>query len=207
LAAREPQLEALMSAWVSRDCCGVVVVGPAGVGKTRLAEEFLARTARKDRLRTARAATSAAAAQVPLGALAHLIPAEADMSEATRGFTHVAQVLGGPRHKRKWAVLVDDLHLLDAASTVLLRQLMAAGIVRLIATVRSGEPLGEAPSALLAGDSVHRIDLEAFTPKEVETVLEAALGGVISRRTAHEMATASGGNALYLRELASIRQR
>src|SRR5215216_1956336 len=55
------------------DLSGVVLVGPAGVGKTRLAKECLT-LAEDAGFVTAVAVASRAAAEIPLGALAPLIP-------------------------------------------------------------------------------------------------------------------------------------
>ncbi len=200
LTGRSGELEAVGQAWADRRCRAVVVCGPAGVGKSRLAEEVLAQVVREG-WRAGRATATAAAAAVPLGALAHLIPSKVDLSDPVSGFAQVARVLAGPQRDRRWAVLVDDLHLLDAASAVLLRQLLDAGVVRLIATVRSGEPAGEAVQALTGGDAVHRVDLGPFDPSQLEQVLRAALGGPVGRRTLHILHAASEGNALYVREL------
>jgi DNA-binding NarL/FixJ family response regulator len=200
LTGRDAELQMLASAWQAQGCRGVVVAGAAGVGKTRLAEEFLAGAGR-GRIRCAEAIASRAAAAVPLGAIAHLIPAGVDLSDPVRAFTQVASQLAGPDGSRRWALMVDDLHLLDTTSSVLLRQLMDAGVARLIATLRTGEPVNEAAGALLAGDTVHRVDLAMFTLEQVEVVLQGALAGPVARRTVHDLLEASEGNALYLREL------
>ncbi|WP_435279889.1 LuxR C-terminal-related transcriptional regulator [Streptomyces sp. 1222.5] len=200
LAGRERELEAFGKAWREPQCLAVVICGPAGVGKSRLAEECLAQGMREG-WKGARAAATAAAATVPLGAIAHLIPAGVDLADPVKGFAAVAQVLAGQRRDRRWVVLVDDLHLLDAASAVLLRQLLDARVVRLIVTVRTGEPIGDAVNALTGGDQAHRIDLTAFDQEQLEQVLCAALGGPVGRGTLQELYTASGGNVLYSREL------
>ncbi|WP_369198939.1 LuxR C-terminal-related transcriptional regulator [Streptomyces djakartensis] len=200
LAGRDGELETFSTAWGERRCQGVVIHGPAGVGKSRLAEECLAEAARQG-WKTRRATASAAAAAVPLGAIAHLIPPAVDLSDPVAGFAAIATALAGPQRDRHWAIWVDDLHLLDTTSAVLLRQLLDTPVVRLIATVRSGEPVGEAVAALTSENAMHRIDLTAFGQQQTQGVLEAALGGPVSRRTLHELYTASGGNALYLREL------
>ncbi|MCM2416574.1 helix-turn-helix transcriptional regulator [Streptomyces sp. RKAG293] len=142
-----------------------------------------------------------AASTVPLGAIAHLIPAGLDLSDPVKAFPLVAAALVGPQGDRKWAVLVDDLHLLDTASAVLLHQLLKTRAIRLIGTVRTGEPTNEAVDALCRADGVHRLQVEAMNRQQVAAALEAALGGRVGRRTIHELHAASGGNVLYLREL------
>lgn len=200
LTARSAELEAFTRVWDSGRCRSVVVCGPAGVGKTRLAEEFLGVGARSGVL-LGRATASKAAAAVPLGAIAHLIPPSVDMADPVRGFARVAEDIARRGRGRPAALLLDDLHLVDATSAMLLRQLLDAAALRLIATVRTGEPVSEHVSTLLAGDGTHRIDLSVFTVEQAEAVLRAALNGAVARGTVYELHTGSGGNALYLREL------
>ncbi|MFD6824858.1 AAA family ATPase [Streptomyces sp. NPDC060085] len=199
LVAREQELNAFCNALRSRRSRGFMVVGPAGVGKSRLAEECLSRAVKAGH-RVGRATATAAAAAVPLGAIAHLIPAGVDLSDPVEGFAKVAAALyQGDR--RPWVIYVDDLHLLDTTSVMLLRQLMDGGIVRLVGTLPTGETTSPGFQALTRGDAVCRIELEKFCQSQVEQVLQAALGGSIGRHTLRLLSEASGGNALFLREL------
>ncbi|MEZ0111435.1 DNA-binding CsgD family transcriptional regulator [Catenulispora sp. EB89] len=200
LVGRELELASFDAVWAARRCQGVVIHGPAGIGKTRLARECLPRAVRAG-FEAGQATASVPAAAVPLGAIAHLIPPGLDLVDPVRGFAAVARALSGPGGRRRWVLLVDDLQWLDAASAVLLRQLMDAGVVRLIGTVRSGEPVGDAVGALCGGDAVHRVDLEPFDVRATEQALQAALGGPVVRRTVEDLHEASGGNILFLREL------
>ena len=193
---RDRELAEFEHAWSRRRCHAVVVFGEAGVGKSRLAEEFVARAVRHG-AREVRVTATATAAAVPLGAIAHLIPPQVDMSRPVSAFAEIARLLAG----QKWAVLVDDLHLLDAASTALLRYLMDTGAIRLIATVRTGGAVGDAVEALTPGDAVWRLDVAPFDPEGAERLLRSALGAPVGHRTLHRLFEASGGNALYLREL------
>lgn len=200
LVGRELELASFDAVWAARRCQGVVIHGPAGIGKSRLALECLPRAVRAG-FEAGQATASVPAAAVPLGAIAHLIPPGLDLVDPVRGFAAVARALSGPGGRRRRVLLVDDLQWLDAASAVLLRQLMDAGVVRLIGTVRSGEPVGDAVGALCGGDAVHRIDLEPFDVLATEQALQAALGGPVVRRTVEDLHEASGGNILFLREL------
>lgn len=200
LVGRERELGEFAAALEDREWRGFLVCGAAGVGKSRLAEECLERAA-ADGSRVGRATATAAAGAVPLGAIAHLLPAGVDLSDPVAGFAAVAARLAAGPGGRQLVVLVDDLHLLDSASAVLLRQLMDAGAVRLIGTVRTGERYGEAVAALTGGDSVRRVDLAVLDPGRIGELLAAALGRPVARHTVHELSAASGGNVLYLREL------
>jgi hypothetical protein len=192
-------LEYFAAALADPGCRGFIVGGAAGVGKSRLAEECVERAAAAG-FRVGRATASAAAGAVPLGAIAHLLPTGVDLTDPVAGFAAAARELAD-RPGRQWVLFVDDMHLLDAASAVLLRQLMDTGALLLIGTVRTGEPYGEAVAALRGGDSVYRVDPTELSPEQVEVLLQAALGRPLARRTLHELSAASGGNVLYLREL------
>lgn len=196
VAGRDAELDAGAAAWADPRTQGLFVFGAAGVGKSRLAEALLARAAAAG-WATSRVVVTEAA--VPLGPLAELIPADVDMSDPVTGFAAVVRRLGGADGRR--VVLVDDLHLLDTASTVVLRQLLDAGVVRLIGTVRTGTPMSDAVNALTAGGSAHRMFLTEFDVSQVDQVLQAALGAPVGRQTVRELHAASGGNARYLYEL------
>ncbi|MEU1280081.1 LuxR C-terminal-related transcriptional regulator [Streptomyces sp. NPDC005805] len=201
LIGRDREQALFAEAWSRKDCRAILVHGPAGVGKSRLAAEFLTRIPREHRWEIGRATATSTGASVPLGAIAHLIPAEMDPADPVQGFAAVARALAGP-DGRRWVFLVDDLQLLDSASTVLLGQLIDSGAVRLVATVRSGERLSRAVSDLMGrGDVVHRIDLAPLDALRTDLVLRAALGAPVGRRSLTQLHEASGGNILYLREL------
>ncbi|WP_327251099.1 LuxR C-terminal-related transcriptional regulator [Streptomyces sp. NBC_01244] len=204
LVGRDAEVAAFDRAWSSSGLQAVMVWGPAGVGKSRLADACLDRAVAAG-FTAGRATATAAAAAVPLAAIAHLIPAGVDMRDPVAGFAQIAGSLAGARPAGAGSggrvLLVDDLHLLDGASAVLLRQLMDANLVRLIGTIRTGGPMSDAVAALSKGDMVHRIDLSVFDTGQIAEVLEAVLGGPVAGRAVHRLGTASNGNALYLREL------
>ena len=131
---------------------GLVFQGPAGVGKSRLAQECLAR-AEIDGRATARAGATVATHSVPLGALVHLLPpAVLDRAgEPLALFGEVATALRERSPERPFVLLVDDLPLLDAASVVLLAQLLDAGALFLLATAARRRRC-PSPSPTCSGD-------------------------------------------------------
>ena len=114
----------------------VVLYGPAGVGKSRLADAFLDVAETSGRL-TARVTGSRAAALMPLGALAPVLPHDLDSTATARELFERTRTefvsLGGDG---RLVLLVDDAHLLDTSSSVLLTQLIDAGAVFVVATIR-----------------------------------------------------------------------
>ena len=185
------------------DCrfAGVVVAGMAGVGKTWLASECLA-LAERHGLATARVKGGQAAAGLPFGALAPLLPGSTGPSvEPADMLWRAREAIVALGEGRRLALLVDDAHLLDDASATLVHQLAASHSVFLIVTVRTEAPAPDAVMALWKDDLAERIDLQPLGRDSVEAVLTEVLGGPVSAAAAHQLSERSAGNALYLREL------
>ncbi|MFD7613061.1 LuxR C-terminal-related transcriptional regulator [Streptomyces sp. NPDC059828] len=204
LVGRTGQIADFERSLADPECSGFVIFGPPGVGKSRLAQECLALAKAAGHIGRGAVAT-AVAGEVPLGAIAHLVPDGVDLSDPVSGFAATTRLLAcmrgeGPSGSR-FVVLVDDLHLLDATSAMLLRQLMDARVVFLLATVPSGAPARDAVDALAHGDAVHPVELTEFGSDDIEALLQSVLGGTVQRSTLHTLYDTSGGNALYLREL------
>ncbi|HZC09734.1 MAG TPA: AAA family ATPase, partial [Mycobacterium sp.] len=136
---------------------GAVIVGSAGVGKTRLAREVMSR-AEASGERTYWIVGTQSARQLPLGAFA------ASISETiTDPISDVRRVINSfARQERQGRVLigVDDAHLLDGLSAHVVHQLAQAPRTRLVVTVRAGGDEPDAITALWKDDLLARLDLE-----------------------------------------------
>ncbi len=177
----------------------IVVAGDSGVGKTRLALELIA-SARSEGRRTEWAAATHAARSIPLGALAHLVPADA--VGGGREATLRAVIESLDRHRDgKWVLGVDDAHLVDGVSAVLVHQLVARGIASAVVTVRTGEPVPDPILALWKDELAVRVEIQPLSQAEVSELLTAILGGPIDRAALHVLAQWTAGNVLFLREL------
>lgn len=117
---------------------GIVLCGPSGVGKTRLAREALARLQNAGRPVEWVAATRATSA-IPFGAVSHLLPKDG---------RDVPEVLHGT------VVGVDDAHLLDDASAAVVHQLAVRGGAFLLITIRYGQRCPDAVTALWKQENV-----------------------------------------------------
>jgi DNA-binding CsgD family transcriptional regulator len=195
---RDPELAAFSKILANpRNRC-VVVYGPRGVGKSRLAEECWEHALRLG-CEGGRAAATVAARSTPLGAVAHLL--------AAHGGAGTGRVGAGPAQRAGTSarggrvILVDDAQWLDPASAALLRRMTDSGTTRLVVTMRSGVPYHPELNALLGRADTARVELGAFDEPQVHRVLEAALGGAVHWRSGQALHAASGGNVLYLREL------
>jgi DNA-binding CsgD family transcriptional regulator len=185
--------------------CGVVVAGPVGVGKTRLAAEGLL-VAERAGLATARVTATRSASAVAFGALAPLLPpvvhGEGAMVDhradlLRRSVDALVERAAG----RHLVLFVDDAHLLDDASATLVHQLASTPSASVLATLRAGEAAPDPVVALWKDGLAERLDLGGLRTAAVEAVLSAALGGPIDRATATHLAVRCRGNVLFLREL------
>jgi DNA-binding CsgD family transcriptional regulator len=201
LVGRGEQLAFIEDVLAAETARGVVIHGPAGVGKSRLAEEALA-VAHRRGWPTGRATANAAAADTPLGAIAHLLPTEVVDSRAdpVTMYATVVAALGQGASRRPFVLMIDDLPRLDFTSLTLVGQLLDASVVFLIATVRSGETPAHVDNFTRRVD-LRRIDLEDLTEIDVDTLLHLSLRGPVEPATAAALWDASRGNPLVLREL------
>ncbi|MEV7676927.1 LuxR C-terminal-related transcriptional regulator [Streptomyces sp. NPDC088752] len=199
LVGREAELALFDNAVADHRGCGFAIHGQAGVGKSRLAQEC-GRRLEMAGLPARRTAASRATSGVPLGALARVFPRVRDASNPMASFSTAVRTIT-ETSDRRLHLIVDDAHYLDAASAILLRQLMDAGLLFLIVTIRSEGVLPDAVAALLQTDAVYRVDLEDLHEKAVEELLCHVLGGPIDQRSVSELMDVSHGNVLYVKEL------
>lgn len=204
LVGRAEELSLSASALVNPGAGGVVVTGPAGVGKTRLAREVVAR-ADADGWVVAWAQASRSAAAVALGALAHLLPPlgkePADRSEVLR---RANRALRRRAEGGRLLVAVDDAHLLDDASATLVLQLARSGEVAVVVTLRSGVRAPDAVVALWKDDVATRVEVQALSSYEVAELIGRVLGGQVEESTVARMWQVTAGNVLFLRELVTL---
>ncbi|WP_433801748.1 LuxR C-terminal-related transcriptional regulator [Actinomycetospora sp. CA-084318] len=186
---------------------GVLLVGPAGVGKTRTAAELLARRATAgDTVR--RALATSATADVPLGALGPLLPPWAEREGELNLVQWAARALVARADAGARLVLgIDDVHLLDPISAAVVGQLALTGSAVVVLTARSGAPVPDALSALRRERLLERVELDALTRGEVEALVAATLGGQLHGSAAHRLWHLTRGNALYVRELVTAARR
>lgn len=178
----------------------MVVMAPAGVGKSRLARETLAEAERDGAVGLWVQATQSAAS-VPLGAFAPVIPSEVRSDDSFELLRRSAQMLHERAGARPLVVGVDDAHLLDPSSAALVLHLVSSATAFVLATVRRGEPCPDAIVSLWKDEDAWRLDLEALGEEETKALAEAIVGGPLEQGTRRWIWETSLGNALYVREL------
>jgi DNA-binding NarL/FixJ family response regulator len=198
---RQEELVLLAQAMRDPTVGGLVLAGPVGVGKTRLALEALTRVDPAVYV-TRRAVATQATRPLPFGALAPLLPAELPAaSDRVNLLRLAADALVAVAGTRRLVLAIDDAHLLDELSAALVHQLVRAAAAFALVMVRSGEPTPEPISALWRNRLVERVDLAELLRPDVEQVLVEHLGGPVDGMTLARLWQASRGNALLLREL------
>lgn len=198
--ARDAERAAVLRAIGGAEAGGALVIGPAGIGKSRLADEVVAgRTGG----RVLRVHASEAGRDVPLGAFARWLPARTRaVDDAGGSVAAVVRALHArPAADGRAVLLVDDIDLLDPLSSLVIHQIVAGGLLDVVATLRSGAPVPDFVTALLRTGRLVRVDLDPLGPPAIGALLAAVLDGPVSSITVAFIQRVSAGNPLYVREL------
>jgi DNA-binding CsgD family transcriptional regulator len=198
---RQAELDVIDTTFTAADVAGVVIAGATGVGKTRLAQHALTRLAKRG-CHTEWVTASAAAASIPFGAVAHLLPAdgppEHDPLAVLRAVAAQVRARGS---RKRVAIGVDDAHLLDDGSAAVLTHLAACRLAFLLVTVRTGEPVPDAVVGLWKDGTARRLDLAKLQPDAVDRLMAHVLPGTLDGASRSLLHRACAGNPLALSEL------
>lgn len=174
----------------SPDRCGVVLVGPHGVGKTLLAqlaaEQVMSEDGRSGRARWV--VGTAPGRAIPFGAFRHLISLPASGADIGRP----AALLRAARSSLTGdagdlLLVVDDAHNLDPLSATLVYQLARAGAARLVVTVASEAEPPDAIAALWSDDLLTRVAIEPLDRAQTAAFVESALDATLDVADADEL--------------------
>ncbi len=184
---------------------GAVVTGPAGVGKTTLALSAVEWAGQRG-MAHRRASATRASQGLPFGAFASLLPpgrSDAGTAREDLGVLlgRYARAMVEATRGRPLLVFVDDAHLLDNGSAILVHQLALTQAATVLATVRAGEVLPDPVLSLWKDGPAERIEIGALDDETIEELLASALGGAVDAAAVRELAGRSRGNPMFLREL------
>jgi DNA-binding CsgD family transcriptional regulator len=177
---------------------GVVIAGAAGVGKTRLAREVLARATAAGE-RTNWIVGTESARPLPLGAFTGSLGDA--MSDPLSNVRRVVNSFVAQQGHGRVVIGVDDAHLLDGLSAHVVHQLAQSRGPRLVVTLRTGGDEPDAITALWKDGLLARLDLEPLSVDATRSLIETTLGGAVDARSAQRFWRLTGGNALFLRQL------
>lgn len=200
IVGRSAELRRCREAAARPGCCGVVVVGPAGVGKSTLANAVAAELCTDGR-ELLRIAGSKAASSIPMGAVASLLALPSAPTSRADMMRHTVAALAARGGERGLVVMVDDAQWLDDATATLIHQLALAAGGFLVVTLRSSEPVADSITSLWKDSIADRLDLDVLDLDESAALAESILGHGVDRSTARALFVASGGNPLFLEQL------
>ncbi|WP_096283946.1 helix-turn-helix transcriptional regulator [Mycobacterium ahvazicum] len=182
----------------TRGLRGVALAGKAGVGKSRLAREAVRAAA--DAGWTVRStAATVTHRPIPLAAFAL-------WTDDAQGAPHalarrVVDALTAGTQPDRLLVFVDDAHLLDDLSALVLHQLVQLQAATVLVTIRTGEPAPAAVTALWKDGLVARREIDPLTRDQTDELLWAVSGYAPDRQCGDELWRLTRGNVLFLRQL------
>ena len=185
-------------------CRGAALGGKAGVGKSRLART-VAQSATDAGWTVRRVAATATSRSIPLGAFAQWVD-DLDGPPPAMARRVVGSLVAGSEAGRL-LVFVDDAHLLDDLSALVLHLLVHSENATVLLTVRTGEATPDAVSALWKDGLVEHRVLPPLSRQDSEELLKAALGARLNPQCADRLWRLARGNVLFLRQLVEMEVR
>src|ERR1700737_148572 len=199
LTGRVEELRLIKEYFVERgQSAGVAIIGPAGVGKSRLAFEAVTAAAAAGSVVRWTVATESARA-IPLGAFSEWTAGlQGNALQLVSGVIDALTAMPDGRHV---VLAVDDAHLLDELSAFVVHQLVLRRSASVIISIRSGEPVSDAVTALWKDRHVLLLELQPLSRDDCDRLLGRALDGSVDAECAQRMWALTRGNVLYLRHL------
>lgn len=197
LSGRDDELNTLINGLRSHGS-GILVTGDAGVGKSRLLDEFAAAESSR---RVVRITGFSALSEIPFGATSAWVgaaPAEpAALIEAVLDAIVGDQAPGTAVP----IVIVDDAQWLDDASATVVNRLASRRSAFVVVAIRTLENAPDPIVGLWRDETLGHLALQPLTFTATQNLLEQVLGGRLHRQTAEDLWKLTAGNLLYIREI------
>lgn len=199
MVGREAERRVVDEAILSGTRHGVLLAGPSGVGKTRLAGEAIAK-AQEAGFRVESGRATAPLSTIPFGLFANLAGPGASYRSRTEMLTGLAEGVTKLAARGALLLSVDDAHLLDEGTAAFLHSVAVKGTARILATARSGIA-SDTLTGLWKDGHLARVDLRLLTATEIDDLMQEMLGGRVETLTRHRLRRLAAGNPLLLREV------
>ena len=197
---REEIFAQLRDPLVSRGPTVVVLRGPAGVGKSRIARECAAWHHRRGR-RVTWVGANGSLQTIPWGAFAD-IDVDVSASEPVLILRDLTARIGrGPLEPLMPLLICDDAQHLDDRSAAVVAEVAHRGRASIVLTVREGIRVPEAIRVLIEAEKTVVVPVPELDRAGVEDVLSAVIGQRVRPSSVDQMHALTRGNFLYLREL------
>lgn len=175
----------------------LVLRGHAGVGKSRLLDEAVT-ASRDDGIVVHEIRATTAAATIPFGAAAHLLPeGVAGTDPALLATAAAAMADAGLRA----ALAIDDADRLDPQSAALVHHVALRTDIPIVATARTGASAPDAVRRLWTDGIADVRELPALSDDELSRLVLAVLEGPVDSALTAELVRLSDGNPLLLRQV------
>lgn len=175
---------------------GVLVRGPAGIGKSRFVDELAAELDGGGR-RVVHVRATTSSQQVPLGVFSSLLGDVPTLAQPAELVHAVRMTLAREAARGPVVLVVDDVHLLDESSATLLHQAARSRVAPVVLSYRDGEDLPGGIEALRQEGILADLWLEALAPDHARTLVQRTAPGLSDREVA-DICRAAEGVPLFL---------
>ena len=177
------------------------VLGPAGMGKTRLLDEVSTRLTAQGRA-VERVVASARDLTVPFAPFAHLLDEEAfPAQDPTERMARIMAALSARSDGSDLVLMVDDAHRLDPSSVELLHQVMTLLPVCVAVAARPVPGPDDRLRSAVRAVGGPLVSIEPFDAVDCGSLAQEIVGGSVDDRVRAETLRLSGGNPFFAIEL------